>query len=338
MKIPSISEIDLAVLLLGLGAGYMISSSGVLDNVFKSYAVSPTTAMRGLCTSEGGKWNGICCSCPNKQCRNKCPTTGTTPGPSVVRRPPTTRPVVQRPPAPTVKRPPQQQTLAPRPSTPPPSRGGGSAATGRNVYKVVGPIAPTSSTRINTAADGDPAVSHRDNQGFACNKCNRETTWIFKPGSAGDWSIKMGSHGGGSDNASLIEFCQWHWDGSAKSGGAGWRCEGPHNKYGKFRGGSGSAPNMMGKSKAGLKGISWPLGPNNMHHEIWYDPTGSGSNWGSGPIAIFDGSPSDCNPISCPVPDGEDNAHCQDTFRIDEDGTHQFLSSSTVEIAPGQRA
>ena len=31
MKIPSVSEIDLAILLLGLGTGYMIGSSGVLD-------------------------------------------------------------------------------------------------------------------------------------------------------------------------------------------------------------------------------------------------------------------------------------------------------------------
>lgn len=55
----------------------------------------------------------------------------------------------------------------------------------------------------------------------------------------------------------------------------------------------------------------------------------------------LNGSPDGCNPIGCPVPDGENGAHCQDTLRIDDDidpQVHQFISRSIIEIFPGQRA
>ena len=48
---------------------------------------------------------------------------------------------------------------------------------------------------------------------FPCDKCNRETTWFVIPGTAGsgsptgtDFKIKMGSHGGESDQTALIGF------------------------------------------------------------------------------------------------------------------------------------
>ena len=34
------------------------------------------SANEGLCISEGGKWQGSCCSCPNKLCKNKCKSAG----------------------------------------------------------------------------------------------------------------------------------------------------------------------------------------------------------------------------------------------------------------------
>ena len=210
---------------------------------------------------------------------------------------------------------------------PPPSGGGGggSTATGTSIYQVVGEIAATGDTRISGESS-----SHRDNQGFDCSKCSREATWIFTPGSGGDWSIKMGSHGGGSDNGSLIELGNVDTDG----GGGEWRCEGPHNSYGDVSGGSGSAPALGGKAKVGLKGITWSTGAETVHHEVWYDESGSGSNWAK--VSTFDGSAGSCNAITCPVPSGTDDAHCQDTLRIDNNSGHEFISRSIVEIVPGQ--
>ena len=127
---------------------------------------------------------------------------------------------------------------------------------------MVGEIAATGDTRISGESS-----SHRDNQGFDCSKCNREATWIFTPGNGGDWSIKMGSHGEGSDSGSLIELGNVDTDG----GGGEWRCEGPHNSYGDVSGGSGSGPALGGKAKVGLKGITWSTGAETVHHEVWYD-------------------------------------------------------------------
>ena len=191
---------------------------------------------------------------------------------------------------------------------------------------MVGEIAATGDTRISGESS-----SHRDNQGFDCSKCNREATWIFTPGNGGDWSIKMGSHGEGSDSGSLIELGNVDTDG----GGGEWRCEGPHNSYGDVSGGSGSGPALGGKAKVGLKGITWSTGAETVHHEVWYDESGGGSNWVK--VSEFDVSAGSCNAIKCPVPSGTDDAHCQDTLRIDNNSGHEFIIRSLVEIVPGQR-
>ena len=170
--------------------------------------------------------------------------------------------------------------------------------------------------------------------GFDCSICNREATWTFVPGSGGDWSVKLGSHGGGSDNGSLIELGNVDVDG----GGGNWRCEGPHMTYADVSGGTGSAPGIGGSQQVSVKAVTWSTGADTVHHEVWLDPSGSGTNWGEGPIATFDGSAEGCNAITCPVPSGEDDAHCQDTLRIDENSGHEFISHSFYEIVPEQRA
>jgi hypothetical protein len=101
----------------------------------------------------------------------------------------------------------------------------GESVPGPNVYPVVGGSIATADSKMTIRSSG---TSFRDNQGFDCSKCNREATWIFNTGEGGDWSIRMGSHGGGSGNGSLIEWTQ-NYDGSEGR----WRCEGPHNTYGQ---------------------------------------------------------------------------------------------------------
>lgn len=215
-------------------------------------------------------------------------------------------------------------------TTPPPTTGGGTV-TGGHIYPVVGPIAPTENTRINQAGSGTAGGnSERDNLGFDPSKCNRETTWIFKPGTGGDWSIKTGSHGG--SDISLIEYSQVEIDGG---GGAQWRCEGPEESYGSISGGSGEGqgPNIGGKAQVGLKSAVWSTGPNTVHQEVWYNENGDGNTWAC--VASYDGGAGSCNPITCPVPCSASNSKCQDTLRIDNNSGHQFISSNIVEISPG---
>lgn len=211
----------------------------------------------------------------------------------------------------------------PLPVQPPAGGGGSAAATGTSIYKVVGPIAGKSEVTLRGGG-----TSNRDNVGFPCSKCARETTWIFKPGSGGDYSVKLGSHGSEGDPTTLIELGNIGTD----SGGGKWQCEGPHMNYNDVNGGSGSGPAIGGKPRVGIKGISWPAGANAVHHEIWYDETGSGNNWKK--IAEFTGQASGCNPITCPVP----GASCQDTLRLDNVQGHQFIARSCVEIVPNARA
>ena len=222
-------------------------------------------------------------------------------------------------------------------AAPPPTTGGGGTptgtggtSTGTNIYPVVGPIADTGDTRISSAGSGSGGSSERDNRGFDCSKCSRETTWIFVPGNGGDWSVKMGSHGrtGGSDDDSI--GAQWEQDFG--SNGGGWRCEGPYGKFSDMSG-SGSGANISGSGQVGLKGISWSTGGNTMHHEVWFNETGDGQSWTQ--IATFDGTSPCGNPFKCPVPASGGGAHCQDTLRIDDNNGSKFISSSIVEISPG---
>jgi hypothetical protein len=92
----------------------------------------------------------------------------------------------------------------------------GATVPGPNVYPVVGDIPRSGEFGLSIANDG---TSFRDNVSFPCDKCARESTWFFVPGSS-DWTVKMGSHGGGNDNGSLISFA---------ADGQRWRCEGPHD-------------------------------------------------------------------------------------------------------------
>ena len=50
------------------------------------------------------------------------------------------------------------------------------------VYPVVADTPRSGDFGYSDANDG---TSFRDNVSFPCDKCNRETTWIFKPGTGG---------------------------------------------------------------------------------------------------------------------------------------------------------
>ena len=206
-----------------------------------------------------------------------------------------------------------------------PGGGGGAvggSATGQNIYPVISDLSGQGEVTLRGGG-----TSNRDNQSFPCDKCAREATWIFTPGSGGDWSIKLGSHGDEGGPEILIEMGNIDTDG----GGGSWRCEGPHMDYADVSGGSGSLPAVGGSAQIGVKGISWPTGGNTIHHEIWLDPSGSGSNWSQ--VATFDGGSSCGNQIQCPVP-----GSCQDTLRLDNVNGHQFISRSLMEISAGAPA
>lgn len=211
-----------------------------------------------------------------------------------------------------------------------PSGGGQQGTvTGANIYPVIGPIAATGDTRHSTAGSGSGGGSERDNLGFDCSKCNRETTWIFVPGTGGDWSVKMGSHGrsGGSDDDSIGS----QWEENIGGGNGRWRCEGPYGKFSNMSG-SGTGASFSGSGQVGLKGVSWSTGSNTNHHEVWYNETGDGQTWTK--IAEFDGTSPCGNPFTCPVPASGGGAHCQDTLRIDDNNGSKWVSSSIVEIDP----
>ena len=272
---------DIVVLLLVLGGGYYLMSSGQLDQILTGAGLPALPPPFG-----------------SGQIPERKQAPAPTPTPSA--------------PAP------RQKTTAPAPSGP--SGGGPSAATGTSVYKVVGSIASGGGVTLRGGG-----TSNRDNLGYPCNKCAREATWIFKPGTGGDYSLKLGSHGDEGGKETLIELGNIKTD----SGGGEWQCEGPHMTYNGVSGGSGSGPAIGGKPKVGLKAVSWPTGATSVHHEIWYDETGSGGNWKK--VAEFTGSASGCNAITCPVP----GSKCQDTLRLDNVNGHQFMSRSIVEIVPG---
>lgn len=78
----------------------------------------------------------------------------------------------------------------------------GATVQGPNVYPVVGDIPRSGAFGTSVANSG---TSFRDNVSFPCDKCNREATWFFVSG-GDDWTVKMGSYGGGSDIGSLIGF------------------------------------------------------------------------------------------------------------------------------------
>lgn len=218
---------------------------------------------------------------------------------------------------------PQQPTTSPPPSSgPAPSGGGGgSTATGKTIYQAIGNIM-TAGSGVTIRGGGS---SFRDNIGYPCNKCAREATWIFKPGTGGDWSPKLGSHGDEGGKETLIELGNISINGT----GGDWRCEGPHMTYNDVSGGSGSAPKIGGLARVGIKAVTWPLGGNRIHHELWWDQTGSGNNWKK--FAEFNGAATGCNAITCPVP----GSKCQDTMRLDNPSGHQFIARSMVEIRPG---
>ena len=230
------------------------------------------------------------------------------------------------PTAPQIQPPPIRGGTKTVPAPPAPTGGGGggpSASTGTSIYKVVGSIASGGGVTLRGGG-----TSNRDNLGYPCNKCARESTWIFKPGTGGDYSLKLGSHGDEGGKETLIELGNI----GTNSGGGEWKCEGPHMTYKGVSGGSGSGPAIGGKPRVGLKGISWPTGANAVHHEVWYDETGAGNSWKK--VAEFTGSATGCNAITCPVP----GSKCQDTLRLDNVQGHQFISRSIVEIVPGAGA
>lgn len=170
-------------------------------------------------------------------------------------------------------------------------------------------------------------TSHRDNISFPCDRfCARETTWFFIPGTGGgggccgeDVTVKMGSHGGSSDETALISFSGMSYSGS----GGEWASEGPHTNDGGVNG-------TINDGSVTLSGDQ----PRefSQHHEIWTS-TDDGANWTLD--AVFEGT-SGTNPLTCPIPpDGEGN--CHDTLRLDEvtpEG-HELQRRSMVEITPG---
>ena len=130
----------------------------------------------------------------------------------------------------------------------------GATIPGPNVYPVVGPALTSGIIPIRSSG-----TSFRDNQGFDCSKCARESTWFFVPGGS-DWTVKMGSHGEGSDNGSLIGF---------SADGQRWRCEEPHMTYHDLSG-EGSVQ-LEASQRVGIKGISWNVSGNTQHH-AWSNP------------------------------------------------------------------
>jgi hypothetical protein len=75
----------------------------------------------------------------------------------------------------------------------------GETKPGPNIYPSLGDIQRSGAFGWNIANDG---TSFRDNVSFPCDKCARETTWFFTPGTGGgggstgeDVTVKMGSHG-----------------------------------------------------------------------------------------------------------------------------------------------
>ena len=95
----------------------------------------------------------------------------------------------------------------------------GETVTGPNIYTNLGDVPRSGPFGLSVANDG---TSFRDNVSFPCDKCARETTWFFIPGTGGgggstgeDLTVKMGSHGESSDQTALIGF------GSIPLGGSG---------------------------------------------------------------------------------------------------------------------
>ena len=205
-----------------------------------------------------------------------------------------------------------------------PTGGLSGTKTGTSIYKVVGNIMGAGSG-VTIRGGGK---SFRDNLGYPCNKCARESTWIFKPGTAGDWSPKLGSHGDEGGKETLIELANIQMMGT----GGKWQCEGPHMTYKAVSGGTGSAPKSVENHEWASKLSHGHLGQNRIHHELWVDETGAGNNWRK--FAEFNGAATGCNAITCPVP----GSKCQDTMRLDDASGHQFISRSIVEIVPGAGA
>ena len=212
----------------------------------------------------------------------------------------------------------------------------GTPIQGPNVYPVVADTPRSGDFGYSDANDG---TSFRDNVSFPCDKCNRETTWIFKPGTGGgggstgeDVTVKMGSHGSESDQTALIAFGAIPYSG----GGGTWKSEGPHGNDGSVSGdvNEGSV-DLTGDQPMGIKGISWNIDPaGTQHHEIWINPAGTlEGTWTL--AAQFTGT-SDTNPLTCPIPpDGGGN--CQDTLRLDgaTPTGYEFIERYQVEINQG---
>lgn len=269
------------MLVLVLGGGYYLYSTGKLDEILNKF---------------------------------KLPAQSATPTPAPQQKQAAPKVIRRHHPA----QAPGTPTSAPAPTGP--TTGLSGSKTGKTIYPVIAPIANTGDVTIRGGGN-----SFRDNIGYPCNKCARESSWIFSPGTGGDWSLKLGSHGDEGGKETLIELGNI----DTGKGGGEWQCEGPHMTYKGVSGGSGKAPAIAGKPQVGAKAVTWPLGGNKVHHEIWMDMTGTGNSWQK--VAEFSGAATGCNAITCPVP----GSKCQDTLRMDGPKGHKFISRSMVEIRPG---
>ena len=173
---------------------------------------------------------------------------------------------------------------------PPVPRGGSSGRSGTvngpNVYKVIRPNAcgcvDEGEKVLHTDGGKCTGVTVRVN----CNNCdldNYEATGIMQFTSdckcgGPEATIKMlGPAGHSSDNPG----CCWEIGTVNQNGAVGFNMEGPHPKTSNPKpendGNAGNAGSLVNK-RVGIKSIVWKIS-SGYHHEVWVDPTGSGTRW-----------------------------------------------------------
>jgi hypothetical protein len=210
--------------------------------------------------------------------------------------------------------------------------GGGTTSTGSSIYRKTGRTCGCSNEGEKTLhTSKGTCTTSRVN----CNNCglqNYEATGILQFTSdcscGGDEAtIKhLGPDGHHSNNPG----CCWEIGTVTQGGKVGFNMEGPHPdttnpKPEKVLGNVGSLANK----KIGMKSIVWKSGTG-FHHEIWVDPTGSGTSWkkyGQREVTSWGASKK-----TSTFPSNQ-----QVEFRNDCKGA-KWLSSSIVEISPGTKA
>lgn len=234
---------------------------------------------------------------------------------------------------------PQPKTTIPVPAYGRLTSGGGSGratCNGRNCYRLTnnrcpGTVEdPNKSLGCSNCKPGDVTVRVNHNN---CSLVNYEATGIIQ------FSTNCG---GGGDEATIKHYgpshhseadCCWELAAVFQNGAVYFGGEGNHpNTDKKQQKTTNSVGNIAGK-QVGIKSVIWRTG-GMVHHEIWVDPTGSGTNWqwmGARDIPQWGVGSQTTNMIT------KNGSPQQVEFRNDCKGT-RWVWTEVAEIVPGQRA